>query len=232
MIQKDIHFPNPDSSILESERRGMIWNRVLRRSVLTCFFLFASLVLLSTGPSHAQGSRPEVKTAEVTLFDLELWDQDGLKVKFKSDVVGNRVVAIVPFYTTCTTAYPILIYIFTRLQEMLGERLGRDVFLISISVDPRTDIPIRLKAFARKQKARPGWIFLSGELNHLAPVLSGIGVQYIVGQSLDEHQHIPLTLVGYARGEWKRFYGYPPPEMLLAQINQFLSARQESGKRN
>jgi protein SCO1/2 len=161
----------------------------------------------------------------VKLFDLELWDQDGRKVKFKSDVVGNKVVAIVPFYTTCTTAYPILIFIFTRLQEMLGDRLGKDVLLISISVDPKTDIPIRLKAFARRQKARPGWVFLSGELNHLAPVLSGIGVQYIVGQSLDEHQHIPLTLVGNVRGEWKQFHGYPPPEILLTQINKLLTTR-------
>lgn len=168
------------------------------------------------------------KTVEIKLFDMELWDQDGRMVKFKTDVIGDRVVAIIPFYTTCTTAYPILIFIFTRLQDLLAERLGKEVALISVSVDPRTDIPVRLKDFARRQKAKPGWIFLSGDLNHLGKVLSGIGVQYIVGQSLDEHQHIPLTLVGNARGEWKRFYGYPSPEILMAQINKSLAARQRS----
>lgn len=184
------------------------------------FLLILSLTLLFPLSGGA-----EVKTVDIKLFDLDLWDQDGRKVKFKSDVIGDKVAAIVPFYTTCTTAYPILIFIFTRLQEMLGEHLGKEVLLISISVDPRTDIPIRLKAFARRQKARSGWIFLSGDLHNLATVLSGIGVQYIVGQSLDEHQHIPLTLVGNVRGEWKRFYGYPPPETLMAQINKTRAMR-------
>ncbi len=199
------------------QRHGLV-----RRWVWISALLWFSSLLLFFSISLAQPSRTEIRTPEVKLFDLDLWDQDGKKVKFKSDVIGDKVVAVVPFYTTCTTAYPILIFIFTRLQEMLGDRLGKDVLLISISVDPKTDIPIRLKAFARKQKARPGWVFLSGELTNLATVLSGIGVQYIVGQSLDEHQHIPLTLVGKVQGEWKQFHGYPPPEILLAQINKQL----------
>jgi len=188
--------------------------------------LGVALFLIPSAPGQAQPARAEVKSAEVKLHDLELWDQDGTKVKFKTEVVGDRIAAIVPFYTTCTTAYPILIFIFTRLQEMLGDRLGREVVLVSVSVDPNTDIPIRLKAFARRQKARPGWTFVCGDINNLAKVLTGIGVQYIVGQSLDEHQHIPVTLVGDPRGEWKRFFGYPSPEILMTQINQSLNVRQ------
>ena len=164
----------------------------------------------------------------VRLIETDLIDQDGRKVKFKSEVIGDRIAAIVPFYTTCTTAYPILIFTFSRLQDLLGERLGKEVVLISISVDPKTDIPVRMKAFAGRQKARPGWIFLTGERNNLAQILQGIGVQYIVGRSLDEHQHIPLTLVGNASGEWRRFHGYPSPEQVLAQINKSLAVKQES----
>jgi protein SCO1/2 len=162
---------------------------------------------------------------QVKLHDLELWDQDGAKVRFRSDLIGDRVAVIVPFYTRCTTAYPILIFTFSKLQERLGDRLGKDVVLVSISVDPKTDIPVRLKAFARKQKARPGWTFVSGTLDNLAKVVTGIGVQYIVGQSLDEHNHIPLTLVGSADGEWKRLHGYPSPDMLKRQVEEALAAR-------
>jgi hypothetical protein len=72
-------------------------------------------------------------------------------------------------------------------------------------------------------------VFLTGEMTTLSTVLAGIGIQYIVGQSLDEHQHVPLTLVGDARGEWKRFYGYPPPEVLMGQINKSLAVRGEPG---
>jgi len=197
-------------------------------------FIFLSLCfLVSAVAGHAaeekKEGKAEVKTVDVKLMDMELVDQDGRKLKFRSDVIGDRVVAIVPFYTTCTTAYPILIFIFNRLQEALGDRLGKEVVLVSVSVDPKTDIPIRLKAFASRQKAKPGWVFLTGEMTTLSAVLAGIGIQYIVGQSLDEHQHVPLTLVGDVRGEWKRFYGYPPPEVLMAQINKSLAARGEIG---
>jgi len=194
--------------------------------MLAIFFVLGLLVLAPAGSGVRAQAKTEVKTVDLKLFDLELLDQDGKKVKFKTEVIGDRVAAIIPFYTTCTTAYPILVFVFSRLQDLLGERLGRGVVLISISVDPKTDIPIRLKAFARRQKAKPGWVFLTGQRDNLARVVSGIGVQYIVGQSLDEHQHVPLTMVGDPVGEWKRFYGYPPPEVLLAEINKTLAARQ------
>ena len=198
-------------------------------------FLFILFILAPAAAGFAaeekKGPQVEIKSVPVKLHDLELVDQDGKKVKFKSDVLGDRVAAVVPFYTTCTTAYPILIFIFTRLQEVLGDRLGKETVLVSVSVDPRTDIPIRLKAFARRQKAKPGWVFLTGEMNALSTVLAGVGIQYIVGQSLDEHQHIPLTLVGDVGGEWKRFYGYPPPEVLMGQINKSLAARADSGRK-
>ncbi len=194
--------------------------------LLSLFMLAPALTGLAA--EEKKEAKTEVKTVGVKLLDLELVDQDGRKLRFKSEVIGDRVAAVVPFYTTCTTAYPILIFIFTRLQDMLGDRLGKEVVLVSVSVDPKTDIPIRLKAFSRRQKAKPGWLFLSGEMTTLSTVLAGIGITYIVGQSVDEHQHVPLTLVGDARGEWKRFYGYPPPEVLMGQINKSLAAKQEA----
>lgn len=183
------------------------------------------LMILASVDTFAAGPRSQADKADVQLLDLDLWDQDGKSVRFKSDIIGDRVAAIVPFYTNCTTAYPILIFVFGKLQELLGESLGRDVVLVSVSVDPRTDIPVRLKAFATRKKAKPGWVFVSGERHNLAKVLDGIGVQYIVGQSLDEHNHIPLTMVGDPRGEWKRFYGYPSPEVLLEEIRRVLASR-------
>ena len=194
------------------------------------FLLYCALVLpIPQGHSVALGEvTAGGRKVDVELHDLELWDQDGATVRFKADVIGDRVAAIIPFYTNCTTAYPILIFVFTRLQDLLGQHLGKDVVLVSVSVDPRTDIPARLKAFAAKKKAKPGWVFVSGEHSSLGKVLDGIGVQYLVGQSLDERSHIPLTLVGDPRGEWKRFYGYPSPEVLLEEIKRVLSAR-ESG---
>ena len=50
-----------------------------------------------------------------------------------------------------------------KVQEALGERLGKDAYIISISVDPTVDTPTALKAYAKKLNARPGWYFLTGD---------------------------------------------------------------------
>lgn len=180
----------------------------------------------ASGLLLAKAEDTERQAIKVTLHDLELLDQDGRQVKFQSDVVGNRVAVIIPFYTTCTSAYPILVFIFTRLQVLLGDRLGKDVVLISVTVDPKIDIPIRLKAFARRQKAKPGWVFLTGERNNLGRVLWGTGVLF--SANLEEHDHIPITIVGREGGGWRRFHGFPTPEQLLGQIENMLDARQKS----
>jgi len=180
-----------------------------------------------SGPALAQAETSQQHAISVTLQDLELLDQDGHRVKFQSDVIGDRVAVIIPFYTTCTSAYPILVFIFTRLQVMLGDRLGKEVVLISVTVDPKTDIPIRLKAFARRQKAKPGWVFLTGERNNLGRVLWGTGVLF--SANLEEHDHIPITIVGRDGGGWRRFHGFPTPEQLLGQIETMLKGKQKSG---
>jgi protein SCO1/2 len=188
--------------------------------------LLLSAVLFWT--SAYAGSKEDLKVVDVKLHDLELTDQDAQKVKFKSDVVGDRVAAMVPFYTTCTTAYPILIYTFSRLQTLMGDRLGREVVLVSVTVDPRTDIPIRLKAFARRQKAKPGWVFLTGDRNSLTKVLFGVGI--LPSQNLDDHNHTPLTVVGGEGRTWKRFHGFPSPELLKSHIESLLASKKGSGE--
>ena len=79
----------------------------------------------------------EVSSGSVTvrLHDVPLLDQDGRKVRFPGDVIGGRVVVIDTFFTTCGLICPILGAIFSDLQEQLGDRLDREVRLISITVD-------------------------------------------------------------------------------------------------
>src|SRR3990172_2879785 len=78
----------------------------------------------------------EARSIEVKLYDLELLDQDGRKVRFASDVVGDRIVVIDTFFTTCGLICPILSAIFADLQEKLVNRLGEEVALLSISLYP------------------------------------------------------------------------------------------------
>src|SRR5215213_1403330 len=99
----------------------------------------ASLAKADDGPSA-----PARSAAEKYFSDVELIDQDGQKVRFYTDVLKNKIVAINTFFTTCTNICPPMNRNFEKMQDALGDRLGKDVFLVSITVDPETDTPTRL----------------------------------------------------------------------------------------
>ena len=161
------------------------------------------------------------RPAQVDIADVELLDQDGRKVRFKTDVIGDRLVVADVIYTTCPVVCPILSAIFVGLQEPLGDRLGKEVFLVSVSVDPVTDIPPRLKEYAERLDARPGWIFLTGDPRNVTKALKGIG-----GYAPDFSQHPVMILVGDGRtGEWTKFYGFPSPDRILEKVNELAAAR-------
>ena len=165
----------------------------------------------------AQPAQPEQERVEgLQIPDVSLIDQDGRPVRFASELVKDRVVAINFVFTTCTTICPPMGAHFAKLRQLLGERAGQDVHLISVSVDPRTDTPERLKAWADRFGAGPGWTLVTGEPDEVVRLLKALGVY-----TPDIRDHSPLVLVGNAaRGEWTRAYGLAPP----AQIAELLDS--------
>ena len=162
-------------------------------------------------------------TAKLVIPDVEVLDQDGRKLRFYSDLVKDRVVAINFIFTTCTTICPPLSATFARVQKDLGERAGRDVQMISISVDPVTDTPERLKAWAGKFHASPGWTFVTGPKAVIDELLRALGAA-----TASPQDHSPTILIGNdARGEWTRTYGLAPPRQILELINHAAEGRIE-----
>jgi protein SCO1/2 len=85
------------------------------------------------------------------------------------------------------------------------------VQLISISVDPTTDTPERLKDFAAKFKAEPGWTFLTGEKTRIDSVLQALGAAVN-----NRNDHTPMILIGNAASNyWTRAYGLSSPVMIV-----------------
>lgn len=161
------------------------------------------------------------EAARVELLDRVLVDQHGKEVKFVSDVIGDRIVVMDFVYTTCTTVCPVLSAVFAQLQNKLGDRLGDDVVLVSVSVDPVRDTPQRLKAYSSIHKAQPGWIWLTGQKSTMNDVLDGLGAY-----SPNFEDHAAMVLIGDGRdGQWSRFYGFPNPDRLLERVNALQAAR-------
>jgi len=156
--------------------------------------------------------------------DTPISDQDGRKLHFYSDLVKGKTVAINFIFTTCTTICPPLAATFRRIQQEMGDRVGRDIALISISVDPATDVPQRLKAFAAKFKAGPGWTFVTGNKPEIERLLNALGAAVT-----DKNDHTPMVLVGNEpSGYWTRTYGLAPAAILVKVITD---AAAKSGAR-
>ncbi len=160
-------------------------------------------------------------SSRLVVPDVELLDQNGKRVRFYSDLVRNRVVAINFIFTTCTTICPPLGATFARVQKELGERAGRDVTFISISVDPVTDTPERLKAWGEKFHAGPSWVFVTGERPVVSELLRALGAA-----SASPQDHSPtILIVDDARGRSTRTYGLAPPSQLVKLINDAIDGR-------
>jgi protein SCO1/2 len=185
--------------------------------------LIASLSLVLTlvfavglAPATAQQTQqtPEAKPLDgLNIPDVPLVDQDGKPVRFYSDLVKGKVVAMNFIFTSCTTICPPMGANFAKLQKLLA---GKDVHLISVSVDPATDTPQHLKAWAGKFGAAPGWTLVTGDRNEVNRLLKALGV-FTAGVA----DHSPLVLLGNDVGHrWTRAYGLAPPVKLAELIEE------------
>ncbi len=155
------------------------------------------------------------KVSKMTIPDTELLDQHGRKIHFYTDLVKGKTVAINFIFTTCTTICPPLGATFARVQKELADKVGRDVSFISISVDPATDTPERLKAWGAKFHAGDGWTFVTGNKPQVDELLRALGAS-----SARQEDHSPTVLIGNdARGIWTRTYGLAKPSQLVQIIN-------------
>ena len=162
---------------------------------------------------------PAVSPAQRYFSDVVLMDQEGKERRLYSDLLRQKVVVINSFFASCQGSCPIMLGTFSRLQEHLGEHVGKDVALISISVDPDNDTPERLKAYATHWQARPGWFFLTGKKENVNFALAKLG------QSAEtREQHSNLFIIGNeSTGLWKKAFGLANPAEIVQLVDGVLN---------
>lgn len=174
----------------------------MRSSQRVAVSLIATLALAlaaaaATDPPPATPAAPQ-ETPPMTdeaiareyFSDLPLLTHDGREVRFFSDLLQDHVVLISSFYTHCKGVSPRQNQVLLRLQEMLGESLGREVFILSITVDPERDTVETLKEYVKEIDPHPGWIFLTGKSENIDWVNHRLG-QYL--EDLEDHKGIYLA---------------------------------------
>ncbi len=187
--------------------------------------VLATSLLGAPAVAEAAGSRrspSETAVARGYFTDTELVDQNGEVHRFYSDLLEGKVVVIDSVFTTCTLVCPVLGQKMKGLQVAAGDRLGRDVHLLSITVDPEVDTPAKLHAFGEQLGARDGWYFLTGSRENVERVLQKLGFAVA-----DKESHSTIVLMGNERtGLWKKTNGLSSSDEL---VELFRGVLEDSG---
>ena len=163
--------------------------------------------------------------------NVQLITQDGASVRFYDDLLKGKSVAINVIYTRCKDECPLETARLVQLQRLLGERMGKDIFFYSISIDPKYDTPKVLKAYAEKYGVGPGWLFLTGKPEDIRLITKKIGLSRY-SDSANKDGHTASLMVGdVAAGQWMRNSAVDNPQFLSVTIGSFLGWRdQKPGK--
>lgn len=176
---------------------------------------------IATEPhQHEVGRMPLIGPSN-SAIDFTLTSQDGRSVSLKD--FNGKVVLINFIYTNCKETCPTLIHKFLEVQDAFKTRLGKDIILLSITIDPERDTPPALKRYAKTIGSKEiGWFFLTGKPSEVDKVLKDYGVYYEKGPQ-GQIGHVNLIILIDKKGGRKNFGGFSyPKEVLLSAINEAL----------
>ena len=204
----------------------------MKRTLCALILCLAPAAVAQTAPpspggphaGHGAAAPKQEKStpaAEQYFTDLELLDQDGKKVRLYTDLLKGKTVVVNTFFATCPTVCPPLTANLKKVQDHFGDRVGKDLFFVSITVDPETDTPEKLRAFAQKFQTKSGWSFVTGKKENVDRALYKFG-QYVK----EKNDHGTVLLIGNVPTElWKKAYGLAPRTDLIKIITEVLDDR-------
>jgi protein SCO1/2 len=155
------------------------------------------------------------------LPNIPLVTHEGKEVRFYDDLVKDKFVMLNFFYAVCADVCPAVSANLTEVQKMLGDRVGRDIFMYSITLKPEADDVFAIRAYRESYDAGPGWTFLTGRREDIEKLRRGIGFTILnPEQDKDVTQHIgnirygnePLML-------WAACPGMGKPELIVDSVS-------------
>jgi protein SCO1/2 len=178
------------------------------------YFWVATLALLIIGNS------PILKAAspwgEDYFPNVPLVTHEGKTVNFFDDLIKDKVVAINFIYTHCPDSCPLETAQLARVQKIMGDRLGNDVFFYSITIDPEKDTPSVLKEYRDRFKAR--WTFLTGKKEDIVLLRRKLGLFIEEIQDGSNNHNVSLIIGNQKTGRWMKRSPFENPHVLADQL--------------
>ena len=158
------------------DRRGHRLKAVLITAVALLSTTLALLPCAAKEGELAKALESHELAALEYFTDVPLVTHEGERVRFYSDVLEDRVVLLNGICTGCKGVAAGQMQVLSQLQVMLGDSLGRDIFIVSITVDPVNDDAKKIREYAEGLGSGPGWIFLSGTPQNVGQVNAKLGL--------------------------------------------------------
>ena len=150
--------------------------------------------------------------------DIEVVNQNGRHVRFNSQVVDGRIAIVTGFFTNCSAMCPFTQEKLAQVARLLGPRMGKDVVIVSVSVDAENDTPARMKDWGEKFHIGPGWTLLSGKRAEVDTLLKSLGLFVELRQ-----RHQSALMIGNTATGWVRISSWTASEK-LAKLAESMSA--------
>jgi len=211
---------------------GVFKTVVRKRCLVILILLGCGLFTQANGQSPGRSTRSdalsasssgrviEVDKVRVLIPDLQLFNHRGQPVRLYTDLIKDKVVLLNFFYTSCINVCLMQGENLSKIQTLLGSRLGKEVFFVSISMDPQTDTPQKLKYWAGAFGVKDGWTLVTGndpEMNRLLKTLTGNGPG-------PKEMHSSIIFVGNDKtGTWMALDGLSEPDELVGILDRLIN---------
>lgn len=175
----------------------------IKKGILSLLFLgiFALAVTLQSCNQKAKAAEKDKPISDLSIYNLpSKWmNQNGQNIEMK-DMKG-KVLVMVMIYTSCKAACPRLVADMRNIEQRLPENIKDKVKMVLVSIDPETDTPKRLKAFAIENKMNSNqWVFLRSTEENTREFAAVLAVNYKKVSPMD-FSHSNIISVFNADGE-------------------------------
>jgi protein SCO1/2 len=174
--------------------------------------------LIKPSPKEARSSREKLQARYFPNF--EITTHEGKKVRFYDDLIKDKIVVINFMYAKCEGICVPITKNLKRVQNLLGKRVGRDIFMYSITLKPEEDTPDKLKHFMDMHRIKPGWTFLTGKPDEINTLRRKLGFSDSKAKlDKDLTNHIGMIRYGNeARQWWAMCPGQANPPWIVESI--------------
>lgn len=127
-------------------------------------------------PTGELSPREEIRDRYFPNFALKT--HEGKTVHFYDDLVKNKIVTINFFYAKCDKICPLVMANLVKVHKLLGKMMGSQIFMNSITLQPKVDTVDALKSYAEMMGVGQGWTLLTGEPTEIDVLRRSLGFSY------------------------------------------------------